>query len=343
MKKLLNTLYVTSYDKYLSLEGETIVITVEKEEVNRIPLHNLQSIVTFGYAGISPALMGKCAENNISVSFLSRSGRYLASITGRENGNVVLRKTQYRISDDDEKCTKIARNFIIGKLYNSRWVIERTLRDHTDCVDREKLKKVSDELKNTITKLYNCNSTQELRGFEGEAATRYFSVFDDLVLRNKETFFFKGRNKRPPLDNVNALLSFSYTLLASMCSSALYSVGLDPYVGFMHKDRPGRISLALDLMEELRSVYADRFILTMINKNMLGENDFLQKENQAVIFTEDGKKKFLNSWQLKKKETLTHPYLQEKVEWGMVPYVQAMLLARYLRGDIDEYPPFLWK
>lgn len=343
MKKLLNTLYITSFEKYLSLDGETVVVTENNVECARIPLHNLESIVTMGYAGVSPALLGKCAEYGIVISFLSRSGRFLAHSVGPYNGNVILRKTQYRYSDDEEKCTSISKNIITGKLFNSRSVIERAIRDYSASLDVSKLKKVSDDLKISMSSIEQCQNTEQLRGIEGEAASRYFSVFDDLILQQKKDFSFLTRVRRPPTDEVNAMLSFSYTLLNSMTTSALYCVGLDPYVGFMHKDRPGRTSLSLDLMEELRSVFADRFVLTMINKRIINKKDFFTKENGAVYFTDDGKKKFLQSWQSKKQNTIMHPFLKEKVEWGMVPYVQALLLARFLRGDIDGYPPFLWK
>lgn len=343
MKKLLNTLYVTSTDKYLSLDGENIVISVDRQETGRIPLHNLEAIVTFGYAGISPALLGKCAEMNISVSFLSRSGRYLAGAVGPYCGNVLLRKTQYRLSEDEGACTEIARNILIGKLYNSRWVIERATRDYPLSLDIEKLKEVSSQLKTAIDGIGACQDTEQLRGMEGEAAARYFSVFDELILQQKEDFAFHGRNRRPPTDPVNAMLSFAYTLLTSMVTSALYCVGLDPYVGYLHKDRPGRASLALDMMEELRSVFADRFVLTMINKRLVNKSDFYVKENEAVMFNDEGRRKFLQSWQTRKQTEITHPYLEEKVQWGMVPYVQALLLARYLRGDLGGYPPFMWK
>lgn len=343
MKKLLNTLYITSPDKYLSLDGENVIVSVNREECGRIPLHNLQSVVTCGYSGISPALLGKCAEKNIFVAFLSRSGRFIASSTGAYCGNVILRKTQYKLSDDENACTQISKNIITGKIFNSRWVIERAIRDYSNSINIEKLKKISLFLKNSIDNVSECKNTEQLRGVEGEAAARYFSVYNELILQQKEDFVFNGRNKRPPLDNVNAMLSFAYTLLTGMVASALYCVGLDPYVGFMHKDRPGRVSLALDLIEELRSVYADRFVVTLINKRIINKNDFFVKENSAVYFTDEGKRKFIQSWQTKKQNTIIHPFLKEKVEWGMVPYVQALLLARYLRGDIDGYPPFLWK
>lgn len=343
MKNLLNTLYITSPDKYLALDGENIVVYQEKQETARFPLHNIESIVTFGYAGVSPALMGKCAQNKVSVSFLSRNGAFLAGVVGKENGNVVLRKTQYRLSEEEGFCTEVSKNILTGKLLNSRRVIERAVRDYPYSLDTEKLRKASGQIQENLLRLQNCKNTAELRGVEGEAAARYFSVFDNLILQQKNDFFFHTRNKRPPLDYVNAMLSFAYTLLCGMTVSALYSVGLDPYVGFMHKDRPGRTSLALDLMEELRSVFADRFVLTAVNKRIINKNDFITKENGAVYFTEEGKKKFLQSWQQRKQNSIVHPFLKEKVEWGMVPYTQALLLARFLRGDLDGYPPFLWK
>ncbi|WP_281532245.1 type I-C CRISPR-associated endonuclease Cas1c [Anaerocolumna aminovalerica] len=343
MKKLLNTLYVTSPDKYLSLDGENVVILSNNEEICRIPLHNLEGIVTFGYTGASPALMGACAKYNIMLCFMTSNGKFLARVTGEVRGNVTLRKTQYRISDNDTESTKIARNFILGKVYNSRWIIERATRDYPLRLDVEKLKKASMFLKNSMNKILTCENSEELRGYEGEAASIYFSVFNDLILQQKEKFYFNTRNKRPPLDNVNALLSFCYTMLANMTASALETVGLDPYVGFLHKDRPGRISLALDVMEELRSVFADRFVLSLINKRIVNDKGFIKKENGAVIMTDECKKAVLSAWQSKKQEKIVHPFLDEKIEWGLVPYVQAMLLSRYLRGDLDEYPPFMWK
>lgn len=343
MKKLLNTLYITNSDYYLSLDGQNIVVNEKNSEVGRVPLHNLESIVTFGYTGVSPALMGECAKNSISLSFLSYGGKFLAGIHGPIKGNVILRKEQYIISEDISRSIDIAKNFITGKIYNAKWVIERAIRDYSLRLDTEKLKQKSQYLSNSIKMIDKVNGLDELRGIEGEAASVYFSVFDDLILQQKNEFVFKTRNKRPPLDYVNAMLSFSYTLLTSMCVSGLETVGLDPYVGFMHRDRPGRVSLALDLMEEFRAVYADRFVLTMINKKILHESDFIKKENGSVIMTDDARKEFLKHWQNKKQEVIEHPFLDEKVEWGMVPYVQAMLLARYIRNDLDEYPPFLWK
>lgn len=343
MKRLLNTLYIMSNNRYLSLDGENVVILEEQKEIGRIPLHNLQSIITFGYTGASPALMGACAQRNIDVSFMSGNGRFLARVSGEVKGNVTLRKQQYRISEDRNQSIRIARNFIVGKVYNARWVLERAARDYPMRLDADKLKEKSSILYRSLENIRNCDNAASLLGLEGEAASVYFSVFDELILQQKEDFVFQGRNKRPPLDNVNAMLSFAYTLLAGMCGAALESVGLDPYVGFYHTDRPGRMSLALDLMEELRSVMADRFVLTLINKKVIKNNYFHKKENGAVILDEEGRKVFLSAWQSKKQDTIKHPFLDEKIEWGMVPHVQAMLLARFLRGDLDEYPPFLWK
>ena len=343
MKHLLNTLYITSPNKYLSLEGENVVILENQEEIGRIPLHNLQAIITFGYTGASPALMGMCAQRNIELTFMSGNGRFLARVSGEVKGNVSLRKQQYRISDNTEESIKLARNFITGKVYNCRWVLERAVRDYSLRIDTDSIKKKSKILYQSLEKIRTCQTSAQLLGLEGEAAAVYFSVFDELILQQKEDFTFQGRNRRPPLDNVNAMLSFAYSLLTGMCGSALESVGLDAYVGFFHTDRPGRISLALDIMEELRSIMADRFVLTMINKRIIKKSHFIQKESGAVVLTDEGRKLFLSAWQERKKELITHPFLDEKIEWGMIPYVQAMLLARSIRGDLDEYPPFFWK
>lgn len=343
MKKLLNTLYVTSEDSYLSLDGENVVVSDKGCEIGRLPLHNLEGIVSFGYRGTSPALMGACAERNISLCFLSPQGKFLARVSGRVKGNVILREQQYKTFLDDEKSLDIAKNCITGKIYNARWVLERATRDHSLQVNAEKLKASSEKLKKSLNYVCDSQSKDQLRGFEGEAAQIYFGVFDELILQQKKDFAFNGRNKRPPLDNVNALLSFVYTLLTNTITSALETVGLDPYVGCFHTERPGRVSLSLDLIEELRPVLADRFVLSLINRKMVSKKGFKKRENGAVLMDDETRKAVLVEWQNKKKETLTHPFLKEKVEWGMVPYVQAMLMARYLRGDLDGYPPFLWK
>lgn len=343
MWKLLNTLYVMTDSCYLTLDGENIVIQNGDKVLGRFPLHTLENIICFTYKGATPALMGACAERKIGMSFFSPRGVFLARIVGKEYGNVLLRKEQYRISDDEKRSVTYAKNMIVGKVFNSRWSIERTLRDHAYRVDAEKLKQVSNILYETLPKLDSVSGLDELRGIEGKAAEQYFSVLNDMILNQKEDFAFTRRNRRPPLDNINAILSFAYTILAGDCANALSSVGLDPYVGFMHGDRPGRTSLALDLMEELRPVLADRFILTLINTKAIQAVHFERQKDNAVLLNDDGRKVFFNAWQNHKKETITHPYLKEKIEWGLVPYVQALLLARTIRGDIDEYPPFLWK
>jgi len=343
VKKLLNTLYVTSEDSYLSLDGENVVVSDKGSEIGRLPLHNLEGIVSFGYRGTSPALMGACAERNISLCYLSPQGKFLARVNGKIKGNVILREQQYKAFLDEGKSLEAAKYCIIGKLYNARWVLERATRDHNLQVNVEELKEASEKLKKSLTRVNDCQSKEQLRGIEGEAAQIYFGVFDELILQQKKDFLFKGRTRRPPLDNVNALLSFVYTLLTNTITSALETVGLDPYVGCLHTERPGRVSLSLDLIEELRPVLADRFVLSLINRKMITKKGFEKKENGAILMDDKTRKLVLAEWQNKKKETLTHPFLKEKVEWGMVPYVQAMLLARYLRGDLDGYPPFLWK
>lgn len=343
MKKLMNTLYVTSPDAYLSLDGENVVVLVEDKEKIRVPLHNLEGIVTFGYTGASPAFMGQCAKRNLALTFLTRHGRFLARVVGESRGNVVLRRQQYRMADQEQEQIKIARNCIAGKLYNSRSVVNRALRDHGQRIEEARFQAVSDQLKQSLELARSATSLEELRGYEGEAASRYFSVMDDLILQQKADFYFRGRNKRPPLDNVNAMLSFVYTLLAHDVAAALETVGLDSYVGFLHTDRPGRVSLALDLMEELRAVFADRFVISLINKRMVNGNGFDKQENGAVIMKDDTRKEILRNWQERKQDKIKHPFLEETIEWGLVPHVQAMLLARFIRGDLDGYPPFLWK
>ncbi|MGN0506422.1 MAG: type I-C CRISPR-associated endonuclease Cas1c [Lachnospiraceae bacterium] len=343
MRKLLNTLYVTMPEAYLSLDGENVVVLLEKQEKARIPLHNLEGIVTFGYTGASPALMGACAKKDIALTFLSGSGNFLARVSGENRGNVVLRRQQYRAADNPDVSLDIVKNMVIGKICNGRNVILRALRDHEGRVEVSALENVSSQMKCTMEQVSLAKSTDEVRGYEGEAAARYFSVFDELILQQKDDFFFHGRNKRPPLDNVNALLSFVYTLLAHDVAAALETVGLDPYVGFLHTDRPGRMSLALDMMEEFRAVLADRFVLTLINKKIVKETGFEKQKNGAVFMTDQTRREILKSWQEKKQEEIRHPFLDEKIEWGLVPYVQAMLLARFLRNDLDGYPPFIWK
>ena len=343
MRQLLNTLFVTSEDIYLSLDGENVVANRGGETVARYPLHTLQSIVTFSYAGASPALMGKCAQREIGLAFCSQRGKFLARVSGQMQGNVLLRRMQYRVADDPSQSCRIARNMIFGKVYNARWSVERTRRDHAPRVDGQRFSAVSQQLQGLLPQIAAETSPDSLRGLEGIGAAAYFSVLDEMILQGKETFFFRERSRRPPLDAFNAMLSFAYSLLAHDCASALESVGLDAYVGYLHTDRPGRESLALDLMEELRPCFADRFVLTLINNRIIKPSNFEFRESGAVLLAEEGRRTFLQKWQERKRETITHPFLEEKLPWGLVPYVQSLLLARYLRvrnegldGDADQ-------
>lgn len=343
MKKLLNTLYITTPEAYAALDGENIVVLKDDATIGRVPLHNLEAVVCMNYTGASPALMGKCAEENIALSFLKPSGAFLAKVTGKAYGNILLRREQYRIADDVQRSLSIASYFLSGKLYNAKSVLDRAARDYPLRLDVGALKRAADFLKSSLDRVGSARSAESLRGIEGESAAVYFGVFDSLILQQKEDFQFDGRNKRPPTDKVNAMLSFAYILLTGMCSAALETVGLDPYAGFLHTDRPGRCSLALDLMEELRAPFADRFVLTLINKKLVSAGGFTEKESGAVLMDDDTRKAFFLAWQERKQEQITHPFLGEKIEWGLVPYVQALLLARYVRGDLDAYPPFMWK
>lgn len=343
MRRLLNVLFVTSEDAYLSLDGENIVASRDKTEVGRFPLHTLEGVVSFSFAGASPALMGACGERGINLSFFSPYGKFLARAVGKSNGNVLLRREQYRIADDEMRSCLVARSMIFGKLYNARWSIERTKRDHPDRVDAERFSTASETLKRLLPDVLSAENLDTLRGLEGTGASTYFGLFDEMILRDKEHFNYAGRSRRPPLDPVNAMLSFAYSLLTSACVGALEGVGLDAYVGFLHRDRPGRASLACDLIEELRPCFADRFVLTLINNRVLQADDFVTDGNGAVSLKDAARKSFLKAWQERKQEVIRHPYLDEKIPWGLVPYVQALLLARYLRGDLDAYPAFLWK
>lgn len=342
MKKLGNVLYVTTPEAYLSLDGETVVIKKDEKQSIRLPLHNLDAIVCFNYPGVSPALMGACAERDIGLTFLRPSGRFLARVSGRVKGNLLLRKKQYQVAEDEHARLPIAISCVLGKIANCRVVIERTLRDHAMLVDSPTLREVSDFLKATLPTVRDADSLETVRGLEGSAAKQYFRVFGHLVLHQKADFPFKERNRRPPRDNLNALLSFFYTLLTYEVASALETVGLDPQVGFLHADRPGRPSLALDLMEELRPVFADRLALTLINRKQIKGSGFTQKESGGVLMDEATRKAVITAWQERKREEITHPYLKERIPFGLIPHVQAQLLARHLRGDLDAYPPFFW-
>lgn len=342
MKHLLNSLYITSPEAYLSLDGENIVIKKEKNTSTRLPLHNLENIVCFNYEGVSPALMGACAQRNIGLCFLTPNGRFLARVSGKVKGNVLLRKKQYEVSEKQEEGISIAASFLLGKIYNSRKVIERALRDHAMIVDVAALSKASAFLKQTLGTIPECKTVSELMAFEGSAAKVYFGVFNHLILQQKEGFYFTNRSRRPPMDNMNSLLSFLYTLLTNETVSALETVGLDPYVGFLHVDRPGRPSLALDLIEEMRPIFADRLALSLVNRKQVTAKGFVQKESGGIIMDDETRKAVLTAWQERKQEEIVHPYLNERIPFGLIPHVQAMLLARHLRGDLDAYPPFFW-
>lgn len=340
MKKLLNTLYVTNPQSYLTREGENIVIKIDREESFRRPIHIFEEIITFGYMGVSPALMQLCCEANVSMSFFSEHGNFLAKMTGKTTGNVLLRRQQYRWADDEKTCVDLARNFITGKIVNCRTVLKRCMRDYRDQVDYYLLEEIVERLNLSLKRLENVNSLDDIRGIEGESAKYYFQGLNEAILHQKEDFYMLQRNRRPPLDNFNAVLSFLYNLLAQNISSALEAVGLDPYVGFLHRDRPGRSSLALDIMEEFRPFLADRLALSLVNRKQLTKDDFLTKEGGGIIFTDEGRKTILTNWQNRKMNTLTHPFLREKIEIGLLPHIQAMLLARHIRGDLEAYPPF---
>lgn len=342
MKKLGNTLYITTPEAFLTLEGETVVVKKEEGKALKLPLHNLEAIVCFNYPGVSPSLMGACAKRGIGLIFLRPSGRFLARVSGPVRGNLLLRKKQYQVAENESARLPIAVSCVLAKIANSRAVIERALRDHAMLVDVPALKEISAFLKSSLPAVRDADSLETLRGLEGSAAKQYFRVFGKLVLHQKEDFPFKERNRRPPRDNLNALLSFLYTLLTYEVASALETVGLDPQVGFFHADRPGRPSLALDLMEELRPVFADRLALTLVNRRQVKGKGFVQKESGGVLMDDETRKVVITAWQQRKQEQITHPYLKERIPFGLIPHIQAQLLARHLRGDLDAYPPFFW-
>lgn len=337
MRKLLNTLYITTEDAYLSKDGLNVVVSVKQEERFRIPIQNIEGIVTFGYMGASPGLMRLCCDFSVSLCFLSPSGKFISRISGPTRGNVLLRKSQFEVFENESTSLHLSQIFIAGKIQNYRSILQRNQRDYGK---DEEVEKIINQLINCRNKVFRCQTKAELLGVEGDAASMYFSVFNILIKQQKELFFFEGRNRRPPKDPTNALLSFSYTLLANEVQSALEAIGLDPYIGFFHSLRPGRASLALDLMEELRAYMGDRFVLSLINKKQIGPNDFIEKGNSPIL-TDTARKIVLSAWQQRKKEVMTHPFLDEKIAVGLLPYAQSMLLARYLRGDLDDYPTFI--
>lgn len=340
MRKLLNTLYVTTPEAYLSKDGLNVVVSVKQEEEFRIPAINIEGIVTFGYMGASPGLMKLCSDNGIALTFLSPNGRFVSRVQGQIKGNVLLRKKQYLLSDDPVWSLSVARLMIAGKIQNYRNILKRYIRDYGE---NEKVNASVKVLEVAKRDALTATDKSVLMGYEGMASNAYFEVFPELLLNQKQDFPFHGRNRRPPKDAVNAMLSFAYTLLANDMAAALETVGLDPYVGFLHSIRPGRTSLALDMMEELRAYLGDRFVLSLINKKQMTIKDFLLQATDGVVMTDKGKKTFIAAWQNRKRETIVHPYLNERVEIGLLPYVQALLMARYIRQDIDNYPVFLIK
>jgi len=339
MRKLLNVLYVTTPDSHLSRDGENVVVKVKGCERARFPVHTLEGIVCFGYLGATPALMDLCCDRGVSISYVSEFGRFLARVSGPVNGNIMLRREQYRIADTPSRRASIARNAVLGKILNCRTVLLRFLRDH-GAVDRPMVVDACDALLSLGRAVEINGDVDSIRGIEGEAARRYFEVFNALITVDSDRLSVTGRSRRPPRDPVNALLSFLYTLLASECTSALETVGLDPQAGFLHTDRSGRPGLALDLMEELRPYLADRMALTLINSRQVSEDGFEIRESGAVLMDEATRKTVITAWHKRKQEDTTHPYLGEKIKIGLVPYAQALLLARHIRGDLDGYPPF---
>lgn len=343
MKKHLNTLFVTTQGAYLAKEGETVVVRVEKEKRLRVPIHTLGGIVCFGNVMCSPFLMGFCSERNVAISFLTERGRFLARVQGPVSGNVLLRREQYRRADDMDACAQMAKAVLAGKLANCRTVLRRALRDHSDKLNVQEVQDACQRMSASLSRLESDLSLNVLRGVEGEAARTYFEVFDHLITSQKEDFVFSERNRRPPLDQVNCLLSFLYTLVLHDVRSALEAVGLDPAVGFLHRDRPGRPGLALDMMEEFRPVLADRLTLSLINLCQVQKNGFRDMESGAVLMDDDTRKTVLVAYQKRKQDEIYHPFLEERISVGLLFHVQALLLARHLRGDLDGYPTFIWK
>jgi len=342
VKKHLNTLFVTTQGAYLAKDGETVAVRIEGEIALRIPLHTLESIVCFGNVGCSPFLMGACGERKVGLSFLTENGRFMARIQGPTSGNVLLRREQYRRADDPGFSAQVAAACVLGKVANCRTVLLRTLRDHGDKVDALAVQGAIDRLGASLRRLQSGLSLEEIRGVEGDAAHVYFGVFDHLIVRDKAHFFMRQRSRRPPLDRINCLLSFLYTLLVNDIRSAIESVGLDPAVGYLHRDRPGRAGLALDLMEEFRPM-ADRLAVSLVNLGQMQRDDFVISDGGAVRMSDAARKTLLVAYQKRKQDEVMHPFVEEKMSLGLFHHIQALLFARYLRGELDGYPPVIWK
>ncbi len=343
MKKHDNTLYVTTQGSYLAREGTNVLVRVEKETRFRVPVHNLGGIVCFGNVGCSPFVMGLCGRSGVSISFLTETGRFLARVLGPQSGNVLLRRAQHRMTSDPCAAADFARSVVAAKVANARSVLQRARRDHIDRVPLEKVVPAIDRLACLIRELQRPMPLDEVRGKEGDAAREYFAAFDDLILQQKEAFFLRERTRRPPRDNMNALLSFLYSLLTYDVASACEAVGLDPQMGFLHADRSGRASLALDLVEEFRSMIADRLALSLVNRQQVAAKGFVRQPAGGVEMDAATRKAVLVAYQKRKEEPILHPFLNEKISTGLLPHVQARLLARWLRGELDTYPPFFWK
>lgn len=344
MRKHLNTLYATTEGAWLRKDGENIVMDVDRQERARIPIHMLEGLVCFGRIGVSPQLLGHCMTHGVGVTYLSPQGRFYARVEGPVSGNVLLRRAQYRASDDPRACAAVVRNLLAGKIHNQRAVLARGWRDRGERLpNRDAFRHAMQRLRRIPLRLLQEQDVAVLRGLEGEAAQAYFGVFDQLIAIEHADMRFRGRNRRPPRDAINAVLSFLYTLLTHDCRSALETVGLDPAVGFLHRDRPGRPSLALDLAEEFRPLLGERLALTLVNRRQIGPGDFRHADGGAVTLTDDARKTVLVAYQERKREEVLHPFLGEKAAIGVLPYLQAQSLARHLRGDLDAYPPFLWK
>lgn len=342
MKKLQNILYLTIDDAYLSKDGENVVVIQDSKIIKRFPIHILDGIMCFNYTGVSPALMKFAMENDLLISFFTPDGRFCGRVIGKTNGNVLLRRRQYKLVDDEES-TEFVKNIIYAKIYNSRKVLKRAIRDHSDKINSKKLLDTIDFIDQSLVNIWNTDNKDGLRALEGNVASRYFNCFDEMIISQRNEFYFIDRNRRPPEDYVNALLSFTYSMLTYEMQSALEGVGIDSYVGLFHVDRPGRCSMALDMIEELRAYMCDRLVLTMVNKNIITSKDFEKKETGAVLLNDKGRAKVLENWQKRKQDEIMHPFINEKIKIGLLPHVQAMLLNRYIRGDLEAYPPFLMK
>lgn len=343
MKKLQNTVYITTEGSWLGKEHDTMVVRHDEETLARVPLHAVSSIVCFGQVGCSPWLMEACTGRGITITYCTRNGRFQARVEGRLSGNVTLRRQQYRRCDNAEYSALTARHIVAAKLANARTVLQRALRDHNVVTGNAELEQTTQRLKSVIRRTIRSNDIDEIRGFEGEGAREYFHVFDHLLTITEENFRFERRSRRPPLNNINCLLSFVYTLLVNDCRSAVEAVGLDSQAGYLHRDRPGRPSLALDMMEEFRAPLADRLVCSLVNRRQLDARSFKHSQAGGVILNDDARKTVISAWQERKQDEIMHPFLKEKIPIGIAFHAQAQLLARFIRGELDAYPAFLWK